>query len=65
MTTARVLSNLIKDLPIDAKVYFQAGYNRFEIDTFTVDKNGDITFILNEEANNPKIVLVESPKELA
>ncbi len=59
---------LIADSVTDLKtpVFVQSGFNRFEVVTYTIDKEGYILLILSDNANNPKpIIDVPTPKELA
>jgi len=52
MVTVEDLIRLGEDFEIDTPVYVQSGYNRFKINSF-VEKNGEIIFILDQDASNP------------
>ena len=54
MTTAKDLGTVLRNSPTKSLIYIQAGFNRFEINSF-IEENGNIILILNEEPNNPDI----------
>jgi len=65
MKAVKHLQKVIKTLAPETEIYVQGGFNRFEINSYVVQKDGSLLIILNEEASNPTVECVEPPKELA
>ena len=49
MKVVKHLQKVIKTLLPDTPVYVQSGFNRFEINSYVVQKDGSLLIILNEE----------------
>jgi hypothetical protein len=66
MKTARDLFGAVQTLQPNATVYVQCGFNRFEINSYVIQKDGSLLLLLEEDANNPVAErVVAPPKELA
>ena len=65
MKAVKHLQKVLKTLALvpDTLVYVQSGFNRFEINSYVVQKDGSLLIILNEEASNPVAERVVSPKD--
>lgn len=65
MKTIKDLQKVINNRAPNAPIFIQAGFNRFEINSYVIQEDGSLLLLLEEDANNPVVEYVEPPKELA